>query len=362
LYQQYDRNYFSLPLFYINKRKEVMKKILFLTVFILIGSLSFFSCPTDDNGDDIPSVYKEFYNYPAGRVNSDGLLMITNDTASPMLLFHSQFTPSSYIGTVGGSASVNVQLPAVKFYSIIAVDKADYEANGVQASQCYRFAFYSDTPNIIVSSYGLTSGDRQWVLNNNTSYWVKVEDIINNNIYAILAPMQQMVTLPLSRGQYLSYTPVFMKELKYNGRTIALVEFADSAQSNTVSVDNNAVYTTTFNSPNAPAYNLHPAVVINNNSGRTLRIYKTKDVQLNNGADDFTIGSGVQGLVTGFYENDDTADIYFWTAAWLNNGQDGFKQVSHSEIMQNNKVYQITVSDDGNTITVEVKDASEVYE
>jgi hypothetical protein len=75
LYQQYDRNYFSLRLFYINKRKEAMKKILFLTVFILIGSLSFFSCPTDDD-TKIPnpseSTWIEFKNlekYPVTMYN-----------------------------------------------------------------------------------------------------------------------------------------------------------------------------------------------------------------------------------------------------------------------------------------------------
>ena len=350
-----------------------MKKLLFLSAFVLICSLLFLSCLNDDKGgDSIPLVYKEFYNYPAGRVNSAGLLTITNDAASPMLLFYNEITASTYIGTVGKMASVKIQLPDEKFYQIIAVDKADYEKNGLQTSQCRKFIYYSSIAYaVIISSSDLPSGDRNWVLNNNTSYWVKVIDLIDNNIiYTVLAPMEQNVTLPLSQGQYLSYTAIFMKEIVYNGTVIAMIEFAEPAQSNIASADSGAVYTTTFNSPNEDFelnlnlnLNLNPMVLLIINTGYSLRVYKTKGVQLTNGTigTDWTIVPGDRALVAGFCEGDDTADIYLWTPAWTSHGQDGFKKVNQSLVMHNDKVYQITVSDNGNTTEVVEIEGSQIY-
>jgi hypothetical protein len=343
------------------------RKLLFLAVFALIGSLMFLACPTeDDGGGEVPAAYRGFHNYPTGRQDNSSLLTVENSYNSPVLLFHTDFAADNYIGTVGSLGSINVRLPDEKFYTIVAVDKADYEERRFQASQFSSLTYHSRTQafNVKVNS-GLTSGNRQWVLNNNTKYWCKVVNVSNPaTVFAVLAPGTIRVTLPLSIGDYYDYEPVFMQELKYQGKVIALSEFSDRYSGGTTNVDTNPVYTSNF--PVTLTFtDLKPNVLLINNSGRTVRIYKTKATQLTNGAvgTDWTIGSGSRELVTGFDVGDKTDDIYLWAVGWTANGQDGYKQVIGSSItMQKDKVYQITVGTEATTFTVEELDASTVYE
>jgi len=360
-----------------------MKKLLKIPVLVLIVGLvlGFVGCSGDDTNndpDDIKNntnhdttnpIYNGFYNYPTGRQDNAALLTVTNSYNSPVLLFHTDFTadsaPGNYIGTVGSLGTIKVRLPDEKFYTIVAVEKKDFEERRYQASQFSSLTYHSRTqPFDVKVDSGMTSGSRRWVLNNNTRYWCKIVSVSNPaTVYAVLSPGAIRVTLPLNIGDYYDYEPVFMKEIKYNGKIITMSEFSDRASGGTTNVDDDPTYTSNF--PVTLTFtNLNPNVLLINNSGRTVRIYKTKTRQLTNGAigTDWTIGSGNRQLVTGFAVGDNVEDIYLWAVGWTANNQDGFKKITASEVMQKDKVYQITVSNDGNTFTLEVKDASDVYE
>jgi len=66
-------------------------------------------------------------------VNANGTLTISNSVATPVLLFTSDVSPENYIGTVGSLSSVKVKLPEQKLYTIVAVDKANWQEKGEQA-------------------------------------------------------------------------------------------------------------------------------------------------------------------------------------------------------------------------------------
>jgi len=71
-----------------------------------------------------------------------------------------------------------VRLPDEKFYTIVAVEKADFEERRYQASQFSSLTYHSRTqPFDVKVNSGLTSGSRRWVLNNNTRYWCKVVNV-----------------------------------------------------------------------------------------------------------------------------------------------------------------------------------------
>ena len=353
-----------------------MSKLLRFSALLLAAALmvGFAGCPADDDnggggGNEIPPPYRGFHNYPVGRQDNSSLLTVTNSYNSPVLLFHTEFASDKldyYIGTVGSLDSIKVRLPDEKFYTIVAVDKADYEERRFQASQFSSLTYYSRTQAFEVKvNSGLTSGNRQWVLNNNTKYWCKVVNVSSTaTVYAVLAPGTIRVTLPLNIGDYYNYEPVFMQEIKYQGRVITMSEFSDRHSGGTTNVDDNPVYTSNF-PVTLTLTDLKPNVLLINNSGRTVRIYKTKATQLTNGAigTDWSIGSGSRALVTGFDVGDKTGDIYLWAVGWTADGQDGYKQVTGSSItMQKDKVYQITVGSEAGTFTVEELDASAVYE
>jgi len=349
--------------------KKMRKFLIFLLALGLIFGL--IGCPEEaekeKEQEEITAAYKDFYNYPTGRVDNSSLLTVQNSYNSPVLLFHTDFTPENYIGTAGSLSTVKVKLPDEKFYTIVAVDKADYEERRFQASQFSNLTYYSRTQAFDVKvDSGLTSGNRQWVLNNNTKYWCKVVSTSNPaTVYAVLAPNTIRVTLPLSDGDLYDYEPVFMQELKYQGRVIAMSEFADRSSAETTYVSaESPVHTSNF-PIDLTFTDIKPNVLLINNSGRTVRIYKTKARQLTNGAfgTDWALGSGSRALVTGFDAGDNTEDIFLYAVGWTAGGQDGYKQVTGSNIvMANDKVYQITVGTEASTFTVEVKDASEVYE
>jgi hypothetical protein len=66
----------------------------------------------------------------------------------------------------------------------------------------------------------------------------------------------------------------FSKELKYNGKVVALVETTDRSQANTALVsDANSVYTTTINPVSVPTSSIKPAVMVKNNSSKSVRVY-----------------------------------------------------------------------------------------
>jgi hypothetical protein len=310
-----------------------------------------------ESGD---AAYNNFYNYPDGRVDNNGTLTLTNTVASQTLLFIDTVDKDNYIGTVGSLSSIKVKLPAEKFYTIVAVDKTTYEEQGLKASQSNVLTHYSNTMAYSVSVTPLvTYGGGTWIFNNNTAYWVQIRKTDMSGNYAVIAPNAQRVSIPIALSTPYDYYVYFYKELKLNGKVIAVVESSDRSQSNTAQVANAAEpYTTTIKANDVPS-NIKPAVMVKNNSNKSVRVYYATQQKTNGsiGAD-FVIVGGASELLTGFEPNDDTTSINFAAVAWDSN-----KAVPVSMSMQNDKVYEIIIPQNENAseITVTEVDASKYY-
>jgi hypothetical protein len=338
---------------------RTLKKI--TAVFLATGLLfNLAGCPADDEGnkvEEIPAIYKEFYNYPAGRVNANGLLTINNMADSTALLFINSVDSANYIGTVEAQKSVKVKLADEKLYVIIAVDKATYEEKTSQVSRYMTLVYYSNSESYQVSVFpAKISGNAQWKMNNYTAYWIQVKTPDLETTYAVIPPYAQNVSVPINYNEYYDYTPVYSRELKYNGKVVALFEFNDDSQSGTVfCTENNPVYTSIFNNP-VSEIKIQPTVIVINNSDRVLRAYYGS-LLLTNGYDEFVIPSDAQILLSGFNVGGNTNMINFFSIAWGTN-----KWVTQDIIMKANKVYQITIDSNGNSITVEELDAQDVFD
>jgi hypothetical protein len=310
------------------------------------------------------TTYKNFYNYPDGRVdNNNGTLTITNTVAKQSLLFIETVDKDNYIGTVGSLSSVKVKLPAEKFYTIVAVDKATYEEQGLKASQSNVLTHYSNTMAYSVSVTPLVAyGGGTWIFNNNTAYWAQIRKTDMSGNYAVIAPNAQRVSIPVALNTPYDYYVYFYKELKLNGKVIAVVESSDRSQSNTAQVTNAVTpYTTNIQAKDIPS-NIKPAVMVKNNSGKSVRVYYANQQKTNGSLSaDFVIVGGASELLTGFEPNDDTKSINFAALAWV----DGNKYVpdAMSMTMENDKVYEITIPQNENASDIKVVevDASKYY-
>jgi len=334
----------------------------------LIFSLILAGCSddaTDDDKKDQPNpIYAGFYNYPTGRVDvNSGRLTINNAIADEVLLFEGKVDKDNYIGTVSSLGSVKIKLPDEKFYTIIAIQKANYEERQAQAAQFNSLTYYSNTqPYTISVSPSTTWGGGNWVFNNNTNYWVQVKKADLSQNYAVIQPNAQRVTVPIGVGEIYDYFLYFSRELKYEGKVIALVDFTDRSQANTASVNaSNPTFTTTINNTAVPSSNIKPAVMVKNNSSKTVRVYYA-NTQKTNGAPggDFVVVGGQSQLVSGFEINDDTKTISFNALAWEQNKQ---VPASASMPMLADKVYEITIpnNEDASQITVVEAEASKYY-
>jgi hypothetical protein len=336
--------------------------VLLLAVAFVLGLAG---CKTDDDGDgDVPGWAKGFRNYPTGRVSSTGLLTITNSIASEVLLFEGKVDKDNYIGTVGSLSSVKVRMPEQKFYTIVAVEKANYVERRAQASQFNSLTYYSNTQAYTVTvAPSSTWGGGNWVFNNNTNYWVQVKKADLSQYYAVIAPNAQRVTIPIGIGEIYDYFLYFSRELKYDGRTIALVDFTDRSQANTASVNNtNPTFTTNILNASVPTSSIKPAVMIINGANQTVRVYRS-NTQMTNGAPggDFVVVGGQRQLITGFEIDDLVTTINFQAIAW-----ETPRYVPSGAIttMSANKAYEITIPQSGEAsgITVVEVDASKYYQ
>jgi hypothetical protein len=313
-------------------------------------------------GEGEETTYSGFYNYPTGRVDNNGTLTINNTVANQTLLFVDTVDKDNYIGTVGSLSSVKVKLPAEKFYTIVAVDKATYEEQGKQASQSNVLTHYSNTMAYSVAVTPLvTYGGGTWIFNNNTAYWALIRKTDLSGNYAVIAPNAQRVSIPVALNTPYDYYVYFYKELKLNGKVIAVVESSDRSQSNTAQVTNAATpYTTTIKPADVPS-NIKPAVMVKNNSDKSVRVYYSTQQKTNGSISaDFVIVGGAIELLTGFEPDDDTKSINFSAVAWTSNK---FVPSSMSMTMQNDKVYEIIIPQNENAseITVTEVDASKYY-
>ena len=220
-------------------------------------SLAIFGCAKasdsddDDNGGsaDIPALYKDFANYPTGRQSASGLLTLTNEVNSAVLVFTDSVSAQNYIGTIPALSSITVSLPAGKFYSIVAVTKNAYEENQTLAAQSSVLAYYSNLQaySVSVSPEDLT-GSATWIFNNNTNYWVSVEKTDNSgDTYAVIAPNAKRVSIPVQKNQSYDYKVVYKKQLKYRNNIIAVSNITSMEDNDTASFMNLTTFTTDLN-------------------------------------------------------------------------------------------------------------------
>ena len=315
-------------------------------------SLAIFGCAKasdsddDDNGGsaDIPALYKDFANYPTGRQSASGLLTLTNEVNSAVLVFTDSVSAQNYIGTIPALSSITVSLPAGKFYSIVAVTKNAYEENQTLAAQSSVLAYYSNLQaySVSVSPEDLT-GSATWIFNNNTNYWVSVEKTDNSgDTYAVIAPNAKRVSIPVQKNQSYDYKVVYKKQLKYRNNIIAVSNITSMEDNDTASFMNLTTFTTDLNGNNTnDTSNLAPTVQFINNTGKTLRVYNGQVQLADTGikADDYTLAAGVTAFFSGFTAGTQASAINVRSVAWS-----GMQRCTDTTAFENGKVYKITIA------------------
>ncbi|MDR2518771.1 MAG: hypothetical protein LBD13_05080, partial [Spirochaetaceae bacterium] len=93
--------------------------------------------------------------------------------------------------------------------------------------------------------------------------------------------------------------------------------------------------------------NIKPAIILNNNTQDTVRVYYQNNL-ITNGEfrEDFAVVGGVQEFITGFEQTQNIQNIKFKALAWTS----GDKTIQNDVVMQNNKVYIINLTNDGGTL------------
>jgi len=351
--------------------KKILAKFLVLAVLFMVLA----GCqvnvntkdPDDPNNPNVPDKYKDFYNYPTGRKDPAGTLEIRNSVASQVLVFTNDVTGPNYIGTIGSLDKIKVSLPEQKFYTIVAVDKKNWEERGDQAERFSDLAFYSrQQPYSMAVNPSSMYGGASWVIVNRTSYWVSFKKSDNSGeIYAVVAPNTLRATIPMQFDKSYDYIPHFYKELKYQGVVIAIAESDDVRNANTAYVRSGAA-SKTFNTEigvdiAGPSTNIKPAVFATNSlQSQSARVYYGTNNQLSNGAiDDLVLVSGDSFIFTGLNEDNNINQVNFNTLGW------GRLYVQQSMVMQKNKVYKINVTGSSETnysTTATEVDATDFYQ
>ncbi len=330
--------------------KKLGTKILAFSA--LLATLLLTSCiyndnTTTNNGNSGKStatgIYKDFYNYPNGKQDSTGTLTLKNQVNSKVLVFTDSVAPANYIGTIPGGSDIKVKLASGKFYNIVAVQQSAYEADAALATQTNKMAYYSDTQayTVSVSPKDLTGG-ATWIFNNNTNYWVSIENVDNSgDTYAVISPNAKRVSIPVQKNASYPYKIVYRKELKYNNNIIAVAEKTSMAENDEASFYNLDTFTTDLNGTSDKEYDdLAPTVQFINNSGKTVRVYNGQ-VQLTDAgitADDYTLANGVTAYFTAFTAGTKTTTLNVRSTAWT-----GAQNCTESITLEKGKVYIVTV-------------------
>jgi hypothetical protein len=280
-------------------------------------------------------------------------------------LFTDSVDPANYIGTVEGLSSITVKLPEEKFYTIVAVSQENWEERGAQAGQYSNLTYYSNQQPYTTSVRpDEMFGAGEWVIANLSSWWVAMRKVDGSGgNWVVVAPNTLRTAVPVQIGTNYDYVPHFYKELKFNGKVIALVESDDINQANTVTTSTQypTFNTSIGNNLSPKSTNLNPAVFLTNNSDKTFRVYTGINNQISPDGtpnNDFAMGSGWDQMFTsGFSAGINTNQINF--------GALGIDRiyVSVSQIMAKDKVYRIVLSGnqtDGYQTTVTEQDA-DVY-
>jgi hypothetical protein len=331
--------------------------------FTVNGNTSFVAQWTSGSSSDSNSLYADFYNYPMGRVDQSGLLEVSTNIAQETLLFDGTVDKDHYLGTISPLGKVNLKMSEERFFTILAVEKSNYEERRSQAAQFSVLTYYSNTqPYSVTVTPSSTYGNGSWVFNNNTSFWVQIKKADLSQNYAVIAPGAQRVSVPIATNTPYDYYVYFSKELKYQGKVIALVESTDRSQANTAQVtDALPTFTTNIAAADVPN-SIKPAVMLKNNSNKSVRVYYANQQKTNGAAgNDLVIVGGATQLISGFEINDDTSSIEFYALAWTPNKK---VPTSQSMPMLADKVYEITIpsNEEASGITVTEVDASTYYE
>ena len=332
-----------------------MKKIVFVGALICASLLVFAGCKQEENSTligNVAEVYRNFYNYPNGRMNANGMLTLKNNVSSSVLVFTDSVSGENYIGTIPALSSIKVKLNAGKFYNIVAVQKSVYEENPILATQTSKLAYYSDIQayTVGVSADNLT-GSATWIFNNNTNYWASVENVNESGeTYAVIAPNAKRVSIPVQTNTSYPYKIVYKKELKYNSTTIAVADKTSMAENDEASFYNLTRFETDLNGTATKEYDdLAPTIQFINNSGKTVRVYKGQ-IQLSDAgiaADDYTLAAGVTAYFTAYYEGEKSVTLSGTNSTTLNVSSvawTGKQNCTESFIFEKGKVYIVIIS------------------
>ncbi|MBD5441967.1 MAG: hypothetical protein HDR34_00945 [Treponema sp.] len=326
----------------------------------------------EDNGDVIPAVYNGFYNYPLGRVDQNGRLSIKNNSNAEVLLFDGKVEKDCYLGTVNALSNTTLKLSEEKFYSIVAVEKSNYEEKAAQASQTSYFTYYSNTtPYQVDVSVSGTSGTATWMINNPTNFWVRFVSVSGTaQNYAVVAPKALRVAVPIQPDTAYDYRVYFTKEITFNGKVIATVDTTDPALSNTAvaTSSNNFQYNTLVGTDFNPSNNVKPSILIKNNTTDRSVYVRKSNVQLNNGVssvEGLPVIAGTSQIYVGLEVGDNLNTINFENVGWTDSKL-GNLWVEDDIVMEAGKVYTITLTgslqDRKAVVSAEPEDASNYFE
>lgn len=298
----------------------------------------------DSEETESESVYEDFVNYPKGKESAKGLLTLTNEANTAVLVFTDSVSGENYIGTIPSLSSINVALEAGKFYSIVTVSKDAYEMDQELAVQASVLVYYSDIQPYAVSvSPENMTGSATWIFNNHTNYWVSVEKIDSSGeAYAVIAPLAKQVCVPVQTNKNYDYRVVYKKQLKYNGNIIAISNKTSCVENDTASFMNLTTFTTDlYGDATNDNSDLAPTMKFINQTGKTLRVYNGQ-VQLSDTgicSDDYTLASGISAFFTGFTEGTSLSNLNIRNVAWSGN----FYCSDTETKLQNGYVYIVTV-------------------
>lgn len=360
--------------------KKLIKLISFVTA-ILFCTLFCTSCiinPPDNKSNENPAkpespenqLYNDFYNYPEGYATENGLLTIKNNVASEVLCFTDSVDPKNYIGTVSASSSLKVQLPSSgKFYTIVSVQKSAYEKNPTQATQTSTLVYSSDTQAYKISiSPSNLSGAGTWIFNNSTKYWAEISSVDNKETFAVIAPETKRVKIPVELNKAYDYKITYKKELKYDGKIIAIADSSLVSQNDTVYLTEktSTTFETDLEGTKSLASDIAPSVLFINNSGKSVRVYNGQ-IQLSNigdSGDDYVVISGTTAMITGFAAESLFTSMNVRSTAWS-----GAQYCKDETVMEKGKVYVVTIAPNTEenatsevVWSVKEKEATEYYE
>jgi hypothetical protein len=250
-------------------------------------------------------------------------------------------------------------LPEVKFYSILAVSKAAYERDGLDAPQAGNLAYYSNTQAGQVSVFVDDTDDRDAAnrpggalrINNNTPFWLALYKAGSSSAYAVLPPQTRNISVPLQRGKPYSYIPRVFQKLTYNNKVMAFTETPCPDLADTVLVtDENPIHTIIINS-SAISIDMAPAVLLTNTTAKAVEVYYRADPPGSSGTGTgknvFVVpGGGSRALLTGFEAGQAINGLRFKSPPW-----EADKTVQAGPVMANNQVYLITLTEDGGAMT-----------